>query len=243
MTDEPFGSADDYKRAFEALRREGFSPKDVPLLQAHFDAPSHTATWAQLADRVGYASGRAVNLHYGRLAGRVAHELRITDPPNGFWLSVLAGWAEEADPGGHTAFVLRRPVIEALVSLGIFRNSPETFETLEIVEQDFEREVEKALALSQQERRGHLTQYPKYPSKVSAVTTIFRRNPYVVAEVLIRARGICESCHARAPFFRLSDGTPYLEVHHRIRLADGGEDTVENAVALCPNCHREAHYG
>ncbi|HXU34436.1 MAG TPA: HNH endonuclease [Thermoanaerobaculia bacterium] len=34
-----------------------------------------------------------------------------------------------------------------------------------------------------------------------------------------------------------------MEVHHRIRLAYGGEDTVENAVALCPNCHREAHHG
>ncbi|MEY8786001.1 HNH endonuclease [Citrobacter freundii] len=22
-----------------------------------------------------------------------------------------------------------------------------------------------------------------------------------------------------------------------------GEDSVENAIALCPNCHREAHYG
>ena len=22
-----------------------------------------------------------------------------------------------------------------------------------------------------------------------------------------------------------------------------GEDTVENAIATCPNCHREAHYG
>jgi histidinol dehydrogenase len=25
-------------------------------------------------------------------------------------------------------------------------------------------------------------------------------------------------------------------------LADGGADTVENAVAVCPNCHRAAHY-
>ena len=27
-----------------------------------------------------------------------------------------------------------------------------------------------------------------------------------------------------------------------LRLADGGPDTVENAVALCPNCHRRLHY-
>ncbi|MFM0350878.1 HNH endonuclease [Paraburkholderia sp. RL17-347-BIC-D] len=26
-------------------------------------------------------------------------------------------------------------------------------------------------------------------------------------------------------------------------LAQGGPDTVANAIALCPNCHRERHYG
>jgi hypothetical protein len=39
------------------------------------------------------------------------------------------------------------------------------------------------------------------------------------------------------------DGSPFLETHHLIRLADGGPDTVENAVAVCPNCHRRLHYG
>ncbi|MGE8574311.1 MAG: HNH endonuclease signature motif containing protein [Burkholderia contaminans] len=28
-----------------------------------------------------------------------------------------------------------------------------------------------------------------------------------------------------------------------VQLADGGEDTTENAVAVCPNCHRRAHCG
>ena len=37
------------------------------------------------------------------------------------------------------------------------------------------------------------------------------------------------------------DGTHYLEVHHIDQLAKGGADTVENAVALCPNCHRKMH--
>ena len=46
-----------------------------------------------------------------------------------------------------------------------------------------------------------------------------------------------------APFLKRSDGTPYLEVHHDVRLADGGADTVRNARALCPNCHGDAHHG
>lgn len=71
---------------------------------------------------------------------------------------------------------------------------------------------------------------------------MFDRNPDVVAEVLTRAAGICEACNDPAPFIRRSNGTPYLEVHHKQWLSDEGEDTVGNAIALCPNCHRKAHY-
>jgi 5-methylcytosine-specific restriction protein A len=35
----------------------------------------------------------------------------------------------------------------------------------------------------------------------------------------------------------------FLEVHHLLSLASGGEDTVFNAVAICPNYHRELHNG
>jgi 5-methylcytosine-specific restriction enzyme A len=88
-----------------------------------------------------------------------------------------------------------------------------------------------------------LQQAAKIPETVQVVTTAFKRNPDVVAEVLQRAQGYCEACGYQAPFLRASDGTPYLEVHHIIPLAEQGEDTVENAVALCPNCHREVHFG
>jgi 5-methylcytosine-specific restriction enzyme A len=75
------------------------------------------------------------------------------------------------------------------------------------------------------------------------VAKVFHRNPDVVATVLARAKGVCEACAAPAPFTRSHNGEPYLEVHHRVYLASGGKDTVENAVAVCPNCHRMAHYG
>ncbi|WP_415859815.1 HNH endonuclease [Bacillus cereus] len=75
------------------------------------------------------------------------------------------------------------------------------------------------------------------------VTTQYKRNPDVIAEVLERANGYCEKCKQEAPFKRAKDGTPYLEVHHVVPLAQGGEDSVENAVGMCPNCHRKAHFG
>ena len=250
MNEDQFGTANAYTRAFRALENEGIPDNHIALLQAHFNSPAHTTTWARLARAVGYAKGSAVHLQYGKLAGRVARHLGVVVRPNGFWIFVLADWAAERDTSGHTAFVLRRPVIEALTRLGILpsdgnsqRSNLKRISSWESVEEDLEQKVQEARVLSPEERRKRLATLPKYPEKISVSTTAFLRNQYVIAEVLTRAKGVCESCHAPALFARVSDGTPYIEVHHRIRLADGGEDTVENALALCPNCHRKAHYG
>lgn len=80
------------------------------------------------------------------------------------------------------------------------------------------------------------------PKRILNESDQFLRDPKVKAWVLIEADGNCENCRDSAPFIK-ADGTPYLEVHHLKRLADGGSDTISNAVALCPNCHREFHYG
>ncbi len=107
----------------------------------------------------------------------------------------------------------------------------------------FEREVEESLNDSQAKRRQRLALANPMPVKKVVETTIFVRNPDVVAEVLLRAGGYCERCKKRAPFLKAKDQTPYLEVHHKLQLADGGKDSVDNATALCPNCHRELHHG
>ncbi|WP_233848010.1 HNH endonuclease [Paraburkholderia sp. HD33-4] len=112
----------------------------------------------------------------------------------------------------------------------------------EAVLENLDVAVGQSLKASAQERRERLASANKQPEQVVVLTRTFRRNPDVIAEVLLRADGVCEGCGKSAPFQR-SDGRPYLEVHHRQRLADGGDDSVENAVALCPNCHRERHHG
>lgn len=111
------------------------------------------------------------------------------------------------------------------------------------VDEEFDKKVSESLKLSSDQRRKRLSSAQRQPATSQVVTTVFLRNPDVVAEVLSRAGGCCESCGGAAPFLRASDSSPYLEVHHRVRLADGGKDTVNNALALCPNCHRKAHYG
>lgn len=108
---------------------------------------------------------------------------------------------------------------------------------------ELDKEVKKSRSLPKEERRKRLAEANKIPEKIQASEcTTFKRNPDVIAEVLENANGYCGYCKNYAPFIRRSDNTPYLEVHHIVHLAKGGEDSVENAVALCPNCHRKAHF-
>ena len=93
------------------------------------------------------------------------------------------------------------------------------------------------------ERLQRLAEAPTKPREIQVISRGFARNADVVVEVLLRANGVCEGCKKDAPFLRRKDNTPYLEVHHKVQLANGGHDTVKNAIALCPNCHREMHFG
>ncbi|MFF2875083.1 HNH endonuclease [Gottfriedia sp. NPDC057991] len=70
---------------------------------------------------------------------------------------------------------------------------------------------------------------------------IRRRAAAIKKYALVRAKGKCESCEQIAPFYTAED-QPFLEVHHLLRLSDGGADHPENVAAICPNCHRRAHY-
>lgn len=78
------------------------------------------------------------------------------------------------------------------------------------------------------------------PGSRTTTCSQFDRNQDVVEYVLRISMGQCQLCNEPAPFSRPS-GEPYLEVHHVVWLARGGEDSVANAVALCPNCHRKMH--
>ena len=80
------------------------------------------------------------------------------------------------------------------------------------------------------------------PRRTETSGQTIARCPQVTAFVMKRASGICECCLAPAPFFK-PGGAPYLEVHHVDSLGEGGRDMIENAVAVCPNCHRECHHG
>ncbi|WP_392339849.1 HNH endonuclease [Moritella marina] len=113
----------------------------------------------------------------------------------------------------------------------------------ELLEETFRKDIHYSSTLSVKERRQRLKMANPKPKKKMVTTAFYVRNPDVVAEVLYMAKGKCEACLSLAPFKRKSDGSPYLEVHHRVPISRGGDDNVENAIALCPNCHRQFHHG
>ena len=73
-----------------------------------------------------------------------------------------------------------------------------------------------------------------------ATTDLYEKNVYVAELARRKAKGVCQLCEQPAPF-KDRYGKPYLETHHIVWLSEGGEDTIDNTVALCPNCHARMH--
>ncbi len=87
-------------------------------------------------------------------------------------------------------------------------------------------------------RRLEISRADKVPQKTE--TIVYYRDPYLKEVIKRIAEGKCQYCGAEAPF-KDKNNEPYLEEHHVKRLADGGSDTIDNVVAICPNCHRKMH--
>lgn len=115
-------------------------------------------------------------------------------------------------------------------------------------EKEYVNRSKKVITLSEEEL------LKKYEKEKSGRKRLSRQkgtksSPYKRSEVVSelakrRAKGICElsdenNIYHKAPFD--VDGTPYLESHHVEWLSRGGQDVLENVVALCPNCHKKIH--
>lgn len=70
--------------------------------------------------------------------------------------------------------------------------------------------------------------------------SVYSRSRAVRDAALTRASGVCELCGKRG--FVTPSGAIYLETHHVQPLSEGGTDSEDNVVALCPDDHRKAHY-
>lgn len=112
---------------------------------------------------------------------------------------------------------------------------------LEFIKKLQEKEDRKAVKMSgedlykkaRENERKKVLQY-------KTTNTIYFRDAYVSEYAKRRANGKCQLCGEVAPF-QNKYGKLYQETHHIIWLSQGGPDTIDNTVALCPNCHRKMH--
>lgn len=86
-------------------------------------------------------------------------------------------------------------------------------------------------------KKSKLNEKKNLVRKVS--TYNYERSLVIREYVKELANGICQLCDNKAPFE--VKGKPFLHVHHIEYLSEGGEDTIENAIAVCPNCHAKIH--
>ncbi len=105
------------------------------------------------------------------------------------------------------------------------------------------REINRS-RIEQENALNDLVDVPEgnnFPDRAKVVGQIIKRDNKVRAYVLKRAKGKCEYCSVEG--FVTANGRFYVETHHIIALCDSGHDTVDNVIALCPQHHRQAHYG
>lgn len=103
-----------------------------------------------------------------------------------------------------------------------------------------EKKHKQAKKLSHQELLNRALKSNPQSNEYKTTVKQYARNEYVSEYAKRLANGICQLCNQAAPF-QDNKGMPYLETHHIAWLARGGEDTIFNTVALCPNCHKRMH--
>lgn len=122
----------------------------------------------------------------------------------------------------------------------ITNKSSESIINKEILIQTKKMNKNKINKLSYDEIKKRAINVNSKLSKREVYTNYYERNIYVSEYTKIRANGICDLCEKVAPF-STKYNKPYLETHHVKWLSKGGTDTLDNTVALCPNCHRKMH--
>jgi hypothetical protein len=91
-----------------------------------------------------------------------------------------------------------------------------------------------------EEYRRSLSEITDRPARAQVSTFVFQRSALVKAIARVRAQFRCEVPDCATPSFPTISEEPYSEVHHLLRLADGGKDIIENVVCVCANHHRVA---
>jgi 5-methylcytosine-specific restriction endonuclease McrA len=97
-------------------------------------------------------------------------------------------------------------------------------------------------SLRKEAQEDAIEEVPEETVASEYLSSEYTRSEKVKKYAKARAGGICEGCSEPAPFTSKT-GSPYLHAHHVHELSEGGSDTPETVIALCPNCHYRVHHG
>jgi predicted HNH restriction endonuclease len=230
------------------------------ILKALYESDNHANICSEIVKMINDPNCRAhgaANSSIGKFGKRILEETGVQAPsfrddgiPWG-WNVPFLGWHDE-EHRGHYYWQLRPQLAKAIrnhpyilqpseKSLNLERNtivSPATNQEFIDQKNVARHNQNKKLSLDELRRRARHSQ--KDVKKRENISSTFERNQDVVDYVKTVAKGICQLCEAPAPF-RDKDGDPFLHVHHIIWLTRNGSDTIDNCVALCPNCHAKMH--
>ncbi|MFC5468432.1 HNH endonuclease [Cohnella suwonensis] len=129
----------------------------------------------------------------------------------------------------------RKVWIFPLVALG-----PRPIIPSEVIERKALERDKIARKMSDDELAERAAHSSRRPSRRESTGTVFERNPFVTENAKRWSNGICQLCDQPAPF-QNKKGEPHLHTHHIDWLYRGGDDSIENTVAVCPNCHDKLH--
>jgi 5-methylcytosine-specific restriction protein A len=248
-------SGGDSSKCFRVLRNLGYviepkpgksNPHGIemntdqrPWSDAELIATVEAYIWMQGKERAGEQYFKAtVNraLREGPLADRSKGSVEYRMQNISAVLEELGcAWINGYKPSRNVGASVRKRIQDMLAKIGAV--SPGDFEpTADQQELDSRTDtlLERGIAVKPKGTHD--------PVASESATVRYARSPAVKAWALQRAHGTCEMCEQPAPFENQA-GVPFLEVHHIVRLRDGGPDTPENVAALCPNCHRRLHHG
>lgn len=111
-----------------------------------------------------------------------------------------------------------------------------------LVESESGTETQAVDELREEAEEDAVEQVTQEATTTRYQTAQYTRSTKIKEYVNKRADGVCEACGENAPFTSKT-GDPYLHAHHVHELGDGGSDTPETVIALCPNCHYRVHHG
>lgn len=113
-------------------------------------------------------------------------------------------------------------------------------EDLRKLQEDKEERAEKIAKKLTLDALEKLAKRARGKSTRRTYSNSYTRDPFVAAFAKRRADGVCDLCNQPAQF-NDKNGIPYLECHHINFLSRGGQDRIENVVALCVVCHKKQH--